>query len=95
MAIFAIVLFIAIYVIVPILTIYVVAHDVNFTRIRLFSQIFMGRVWLLNIIVINEIYFYICFRFMASHRSAYFNGATDVTDAHDSLYIATYVLIIF
>jgi hypothetical protein len=52
----------------------------------------MGRVWLLNKIVINGIYlllinyyFYICFRFMASHRSEYFIGATDATDAHDKI----------
>ena len=31
---------------------------------------------------------------MASHRNEYFNGATDATDAHDTLYSATYVLII-
>ena len=45
----------------------------------------MGRVWLLNIIVINVICFYICFRFMASHRSEYFTGATDATEAHDKI----------
>ena len=55
----------------------------------------MERVWLINIIVINVIYFYICFRFMASHRSEYITGATDATDAHGTLYSATYVLIIF
>ena len=40
---------------------------------------------MLNIIVINAIYFYIYFRFMASHRSEYFTGATDATDAHDKI----------
>jgi hypothetical protein len=47
------------------------------------SKLFIGRVWLLNIIVINAIYFYICFRFMASHRSVYFSGATDANGTHE------------
>ena len=52
----------------------------------------MGRLWLLNNIVIygmylllSNYYFYICFRFMASRRSEYFIGATDATDAHDKI----------
>ena len=56
------------------------------------SKLFMGRVWLLNIVVINEIYllltnynFYNFFRFMASHRSEYFTGATDATDAYEKI----------
>jgi hypothetical protein len=52
----AIVLFIAIDVIVLFVNIYVVAHDVTFTLFVFLSQLFMGRVWLLNIIVINGIY---------------------------------------
>jgi len=34
---------------------------------------------------LSNYYFYICFRFMASHRSEYFTGATDATDAHDKI----------
>jgi len=51
----------------------------------------MGRVWLLNITVINEIYlllsycYFFIFRFTASHEAEYFNGSAIATASHDTL----------
>ena len=58
-------------------------HITSVSQVFVFlSKLFIGRVWLLDIVLFNVLCFYICFRFMASHRNEYFNGATDATDAH-------------